>query len=442
MPQATEIQPLVGVNARIQASHHELVSSLLACAPCWSLDTIISKCIDIAVRSVFPIGPLFHEQSLRSSVPLQCPLLRGDTPMRDPSSADYSPCAVDMNDLTKLRSYTTTTAFCASVAFLLPSESVPNGFQVGQSFLRASIETLKLYQDFDVAYPDASSLVIRLCQASALHTDGRTPAAWQALNEALGLVEQMRLYDEHSFEGLEPLEARIRRLAFWQVYILDKYGALVEGKPMRMHRFSIGTSITTRLRGEGEPPLLVTGLTDESPSLEEQLLAGFYLIQRLWSTASEVALDLQVLSRFCSQGPGSRIAEEAGRLKLVETYLRFASVLDDFPPYLECLDPTGSSESNLVGSPRGRFWLQKSYLLVSYHCLRMIFLQRFAELGLANMLGCGNDTMMLASRKMEIAHDFITVTTNVPFDCLLANGESCVSLRRTAPAEPPPANDG
>ncbi|KAH6982464.1 hypothetical protein EDB80DRAFT_736809 [Ilyonectria destructans] len=429
-PQTTGIQPQPGVNACLQASHRKLVSSLLVYAPRSSLDTIVSKCIDIAVHSVFPLGPLFHEQSLRSSMPLESPLLSGGPPMRVPSDPGYSACVAYPGHLAKLRSYATLTALCASVSFLLQAESLTNGVQIGQSFLRASLETLKLYQDVDVAYPDASSLVIRICHASALHTDGRTPAAWQTLNEALGLAEQMQLYNEHSFEGLEPLEARIRRLAFWQVYILDKYAALVEGKPMRMHQFSIATPITTQLRAEAEPPLLVTSLTNESPSLEEQLLAGFYLIQRLWSTASEVALDLQVLSRFCSQAPDAQVAEEAGRLNLVETYLRFVSVLDDFPPSLECLDPTGTAENNLAASPRRRFWLQKAHLLVSYHCLRMVFLQRFADLGLANMLGYGNDTMMLTSRKMEIAHDFITVITSVPFDCLLANGESCVAKIR------------
>ncbi|KAH8661059.1 hypothetical protein BGZ61DRAFT_564556 [Ilyonectria robusta] len=244
-PQTVIIQSQIDINARIQALHHELVSSLLV----------------------------------------------ADPSMWNPSGAGYSPFA-HMGDVVRLRSYTATTALCASVCFLLPAESSTNVVLVGQSFLRASREILKLYQDFDVTYPDASSLVIRIYHASALHTDGRTPAAWQSFDEALRLAEQMRLYDERSFEGLEPIEARIRRLAFWQIYILDKYAALVEGKPMRLHPFSIAAPITTKLRAEGEAPLLVPNLRNESAGLEEQLLSGFYLIQRLWSAASEVALDL------------------------------------------------------------------------------------------------------------------------------------------------------
>lgn len=98
-----------------------------------------------------------------------------------------------------------------------------------QAFLQISREVLECYYDFDVTYPNASSLVIRICRASALHTDGSTLLAWQALDEALRLAEQMRLYDEHSFDILDPLEAHLRRMAFWQLYILDKYAALIEG---------------------------------------------------------------------------------------------------------------------------------------------------------------------------------------------------------------------
>ncbi|KAM0234614.1 hypothetical protein ACHAP5_010008, partial [Fusarium lateritium] len=418
-------QPGLNLNVRIEALHRQLLSSLLVCTPRSSPDNIVSDCIDTAVQRVFPIGPIFHEQSLRSSLPLRAPLLSGDSPSHLPSIAGYGPYVANPGDVAKLRSYAFVTALCASVSFLPQAEPSTSSIQIGQSFLQASLETLELYQDFDVARPDASSLIIRICHASALHTDGRTAVAWQALNQILGLVEQMQLYDERSFQGLEPLEARLRRLAFWQVYILDRYAALIEGKPMRMHQFSLSMPITTQLRAEAEPPLLIASLTNGSPGLEDQLLAGFYLIQRLWFTASEFALDLQVLSRFCSQASNARIAEEATRLNLAETYLHFVGVLDTLPPSLDCLDPISTADDHLRVPSRQRFWLQKTHLLVSYHCLRMIFLQRLADLGLGQTLGCGNDVMMLASRKMEVAHDFVTVITSVPFDCLLANGESC-----------------
>ncbi|KIW64074.1 hypothetical protein PV04_09032 [Phialophora macrospora] len=422
----------VDINAQIQILHDELVSSLLLYAPSLTLDVIVSGCIDIALRDVFPLGPLFHEPSIRQNVPLRRPVLRTDSIFWSSHGTGLVRLGNNqaMDDLARLRAYTATTALCASVSFLLPAERVTNVVMVGQAFLQTTREILKLYEDFDVVNPDSSSLVIRLCQASALHTCARTLVAWQRLDEALRLAEQMRLYDERSYEGLPPLEAQMRRLAFWQLYILDKYASLVEGTPMRMHSFSIGAPITTKIRGEIETPLLVSHVQGECSDLEKQLLAGFYLLQSMWAAAADVSLDLQILGRLCRPGAHTRIAEEANRMNLAETYLRFIAVLDDFPPSLESLEPPSTATDEWTVSSRRSFWLQRSHLLVSYHTLRMIFLQRFADLGLADLVGSRNDRSTLASRKMEIAHDFIIVITSVPFDCLRANGESCVAKIR------------
>lgn len=155
---------------------------------------------------------------------------------------------------------------------------------------------LHYYNDLDVVSPIASSLVIRICHASALHTDGRTMLAWHSFDEALRLAEQMRLYDERSYNVLHPLEAQLRRFAFWQLCILDKYAALVEEKPMRLHAFSIGRPITTKLQSENDIDLLMPESNGGIKDLEPRLKAGFFSIQQLWQTAAAVYLDLQMLS--------------------------------------------------------------------------------------------------------------------------------------------------
>ena len=76
---------------------------------------------------------------------------------------------------------------------------------------------------------------------------------------------------------------------------------------------------------------------------------------------------------------------------------------------------------------RQNFRVQRANLLVTYHCLRMVLLQRFIDLGLASLLGLRDEGAMLALRKTEIAHDLINVITSVSFDSLRANGEACVS---------------
>ena len=368
-----------------------------------------------------------HEPSLRSNAALQAPLIGVGAAMSS-SIGGFNTSFENMEDLARLRSYTLTTALCAGAAFLLPPEIVANGSLFGHHFLRASREMLKLYHDFDIEHPNASSLVIRMFQAGALHTSGKIRVAWQVFGEAVRLAEQLHLYDERSFEGLDRIEARMRRITFWQLYIMDKYSAMFEGRPMMLNEISLNRLLTTKLQDESDVRLIDPRVRNETPEFDEQILAGFYTCQQLWATACDVLLDLQTLSRLCRRADSALMFVEAQRVDLTGTYLHFLSVLDDLPSFLQSPESVRSVDETTMVYQRRHFWVQRTNLLVTYHCIRMILLQRFTELGLASLLGLSVEGAMLNMRKTEIAHDLINVITSVPFDSLRANGEACVSF--------------
>jgi Fungal specific transcription factor domain len=426
-PSNVTSQTSTDINVSIQALHHDLVFALGFCMPNFTLEQIIKKCIDVHMQSLFPLCPLLHELSIRSNMKLETPLVTSLQTISD-LTGGFRGSSASQEDLAKLRSYTLIVALCAGTAFLLTPESVPNPALVGNIFLHTSREMLKLYQDFDIERPDASSLVIRMFHASALHTDGKIRVAWQVLGEALRLAEQMRLYEERSFEGLDPVEARLRRTAFWQLFIMDKHSALLEDRPMTLHEFSLHGSMTTKLQDELEVQLLDPVTTIHSIEFEDRIFTGFYISQRLWATASRVVLDLQTLTRLCQCDENAVMLAEAQRMGLTGTYLRFLSVLDNLPLFLQSPETEMSTEATSTENPRRNFWVQRTNLLVTYHCLRMILLQRFIDLGLGCLLGLSDERVMLALRKTEIAHDLINVITGVPFDSLRANGEACVSV--------------
>ena len=217
------------INVNIQALHHDLVTCLGSCMPNFTLEQIVTKIFDIYMQSSFPLSPLLHEPSIRSNLALVAPLVRGRAASSS-TTGGVDSFSANREHLAKLRLYTLILAVCASTAFLLPPESVHDVALVGHVFLHTSRELLKLYQDLDIERPNSSSLVIRMFQASSLHTDGKICVAWQVLGEALRLAEQMHLYEECSFEGLDPVEARLRRVAFWQLFIMDKHSALLEDR--------------------------------------------------------------------------------------------------------------------------------------------------------------------------------------------------------------------
>jgi hypothetical protein len=152
--------------------------------PNFTLKQIITKIFDIYMQSSFPLSPLLHEPSIRSNLALEAPLVTGLAASSNSTGGGDS-LSSNREDLAKLRSYTLIVALCADTAFLLPTESVQDVALVGRVFLHTSREMLKLYQDLDIERPNSSSLVIRMFQASSLHTDSKICVAWQVLGRGI-----------------------------------------------------------------------------------------------------------------------------------------------------------------------------------------------------------------------------------------------------------------
>lgn len=95
-------------------------------------------------------------------------------------------------DLEGIRSYTLVAALCAAISYLLSVGDAPQGAIVGPMFLRACCEILHLYEHLDVECPDSSSLVIRMFQAGALHTNGRLRLSWHLFGATLRVDEHMQ----------------------------------------------------------------------------------------------------------------------------------------------------------------------------------------------------------------------------------------------------------
>ncbi|RSL68095.1 hypothetical protein CEP53_002714 [Fusarium sp. AF-6] len=51
---------------------------------------------------------------------------------------------------------------------------------------------------------------------------GNSALAWHTMDEAIRLAKQMRLHDENSYDGLDPIEAKLCRNAFWFLFSAEK----------------------------------------------------------------------------------------------------------------------------------------------------------------------------------------------------------------------------
>jgi hypothetical protein len=262
------------LNHKIEDIHQDLVRSISEVPDSyWSLDAIVEWCASIYMDVIFGIWPIVSEARIRASICLKPPRLGANSGVFSCSSRSII-SSVTTEDLEEIRSYTLVTALCAATAYLLSTENDPKGAVVGPIFLHASREMLHIYEHLDVEYPDSTSLIIRMFQAGALHTDGILCLSWHIFSAALRLGEQMQLQDPRSLQGLDPLEARLRVKAFRTIRISARYHRMLENHPLGI--CDPAWSALPYVDAEPEIPLIVNpSQRNFSRGYESQLLIAF-----------------------------------------------------------------------------------------------------------------------------------------------------------------------
>jgi hypothetical protein len=368
-----------------------------------SLETIVARCVDVYMENVFCIHPIVHERSIRAIMNLQTLVIQDGV----------------ADSLHSLRSYALVTALCAANTYLLSPPKDVDGSLVGPVLLQASYDTLSIYHDLDLKQPESSSLVIRMFQAAALHSDGKHELAWHLFGEALRLADQMRLYDERSFDSLDPLEGRLCRTAFWTLNAYAQYHHILEEHSLVPYTWDRNRTVGITLDYES------------AETFEEQLFAGFFAFHRLWEGASSLLLDLESYARLRRETANELALLELQQNGFTRSYVQFLSVLDHLPTFINNPDALVNTENpKTTACQRRQFWIQRTNLFITYHCLRMTLVARFSQLGLGVLIGIQDTEPMLALRKTEIAHDMIFLITSVPLDILRVNGETCIAKIR------------
>lgn len=380
-----------------------------------NFSSILSRCLDLFFEYLYPLTPLIHEPSLRDTLAYFLSASSKHGPQLEPG-----PDAA----------FTLITALCAEAAFLLPKDIFPEGEGVADVFLQASRTCLNDYLEADLEHPNASSVTIRYFHSNCLHASGKPKFSWHIFGEATRLAQVMRLHDETSYEGLYPIEAEMRRRVFWIVYMGDKSAAILNNRPITMHKYCFETGITTAY------PTGIDEDTDQvlSPSSNvaddgaKNIITGFNANIRLFQAASDLLLALRliqdqsnVLDRDIGQaGPVKTHLTTEERESIDPLYVRFITCLDGLPPFLQSYAFASITGKETTQSKQ--FLIQCANLQVSLHCLRMVITQKFEDL---SYFAPGAEQADL--RKTEIVRDMLRVIHEVPFWALQVNGEPYVS---------------
>ncbi|OAA50637.1 Zn(2)-C6 fungal-type DNA-binding domain protein [Metarhizium rileyi] len=421
-----------------------------------ALEPMVEQCFGLFFEYLYPLTPLVHEPSLRdglsiftsrSSSPalqnarrngigrvadtlpaLNPPAWPGISP--DVGSGPGGETLACWHDAT----FTLITAVCAEAAFLLPKDLFPEGETVADLFLQASRDCLKSYLEVDLESPNANSITIRYFHSNCVHAAGKPKYSWHIFGEATRLAQVMRLYDETSLEGLPHVESELRRRAFWIVYMGDKSAAILNNRPITMHKYSFETGVTTAYpTGMANMPTSTATMSDvtEPPdSYSSNLIAGFNANLRLWQAASDLLIQVRLFQderslEYGAANPPSQALTEPERQRLDSLFVQFITCMDDLP---HCLHSYTFASVGNAGGPvpeAKQFVVQCANLQVSFHCLRMVITQKFEDIA---FFAPGAEQADL--RKTEIVRDMLRVMHEAPFWSLQVNGEPYVEKIR------------
>jgi hypothetical protein len=255
------------------------------------------------------------------------------------------------------------------------------------------------------------------------------------MGEAIRLALEMRLYDEASLAGLDPAEAQLRRTVYWQLHTGDRSAAILNERPFSLHHLTLDAPLSLRHLSDEDTHLLDPRKPWNTPAFVQCINAGFNLSTRLFSCAAAVLLGLRQLEDFTLSPSGAADLVRGQEAAMIDAVLDFRRVLDDMPPWLErpWLAELGDDRDS-ADRQRDALWAQHVNLKLTFHCLRLILLQRAAATGRASLLGFGGDPRLLAMQETDVARDMLACIQAAPFQALQINGEPCVEKIRQAGA--------
>ncbi len=426
-------QPQISLLQNSTEIRHQLLCNLRNLCPGLGLKHLITQCLDIFMQFAFPQAPIVHEPTLRASVYLLDTDLEWPptSPVSLKEAADHER-DTQRHDLDRARSIILLTAVCSISIAHNPKIFGQEAPRLTRAFLDASRSLLTLYHDRDVENPDSSSIVFRMFHSAAIHSVGATRLSWIVQGEAIRLVQDMKLYLEASLVGLEPLEAQLRRNVCCLLYTADRSAAILNNRPSTLGELCLEIPPSPSHGTWDDTPLMDIDKPYNTRQFEHCIAIGFGMCQDIWNSASNILLELRLVQRRLAQDSHEGCSDSQASV-IIKGYLEFMSILDDPPPWFHNPDLGASQESAKPTNEITRyqsqcFWVQRVNIQVTFHCLRLIILQKAVDCNSSSLLGVSDQPLLLAFKKTEIAQDILKVIQHAPFEALRTNGEPCVLL--------------
>ncbi|PPQ89641.1 hypothetical protein CVT25_013828 [Psilocybe cyanescens] len=289
--------------------------------------------------------------------------------------------------------------------------------------------------------PTSMHVVIRYFDCVYHFCEGHDATQHAAFGEAAHIAVTLRMHEESSYDGLDPIECEVRRRTFWLLFGADKSMSILLGRPICLR----DEDCTVHFPKELDDEYITPSAYLPQPHGKTAIVSGLNYTSRIFALLGEILVRIRVDKRSPPQGQfaTARLEEvqslqariltalshtpEPLRLKQTPSQpnvppeyggagfrqATFAEVKDFF-------DNPNASRANALNP----FLVMQANLYVTQQLVRFVIEQYRDELIMALQ---GNlDEHQVAEDREAVASDLLNILHSIPIQSIATNGPSLV----------------
>ncbi|KAG2151347.1 fungal-specific transcription factor domain-containing protein [Suillus clintonianus] len=329
----------------------------------------------------------------------------------------------------------------ASTLVQVPRSYVPMERSVVRKLAQRCYEASRHITTAAYDPPTSMHVVIRYFDCVYHFCEGNDAAQHAAFGEAAHIAVTLRMHEESSYEGLDPIECEVRRRTFWLLFGADKSMSILLGRPICLR----DEDCTVHFPKELDDEYIIPTAYLPQPRGKTALVSGLNYISRIFALLGEILVRIRVDKRSPPQGQfaTARLEEvqslhsrimgalmhtpEPLRLKQTRRHSRlpaeyggagfrqatFAEVKDFF-------ENPKASRANALNP----FLVMQANLYVTQQLVRFVVEQYRDEL--VTSLQGSIDEHQVAEDREAVASDLLNILHSIPIQSIATNGPSLV----------------
>lgn len=329
----------------------------------------------------------------------------------------------------------------ASTLVQVPRSYVPMERSVVRKLAQRCYEASRHITTAAYDPPTSMHVVIRYFDCVYHFCEGNDAAQHAAFGEAAHIAVTLRMHEESSYEGLDPIECEVRRRTFWLLFDADKSMSILLGRPICLR----DEDCTVHFPKELDDEYIIHSAYLPQPRGKTALVSGLNYISRIFALLGEILVRIRVDKRSPPQGQFA-----TARLEEVQSlHSRIMGALMHTPEPLrlkqtcrhsrlpaECggagfRQATFAEVKDFFENPKASranalnpFLVMQANLYVTQQLVRFVVEQYRDELITA--LQGSIDEQQVAEDREAVASDLLNILHSIPIQSIATNGPSLV----------------